>query len=123
MPTIADFTVVQDGSFALPGGLLNDREFLNISFPALSTSSPAVLFFRVDPVDVPVRLVILMNDKDVLSQTFDTTQQRTWHEVIGPNVLKPSGNTLSVAVLAEPDVPVGRVALSDIVVMFQANIP
>ena len=123
MPTIADFTVVADSAFTLPGELLNDRHFPNLSFPAVSAGSPAVLMFRVDPVETPARVVIQINNVDVLSQTFDTTPQRTWHEVIGAGTLKASGNEMVVSVLAGNNGDVGRVAISDIVVQFQANIP
>ncbi len=124
MPTIADFAVVQDGGFTLPGGLLNDREFLNLRLPAVSTGSPAVLMFRVDPVETPVRVVIVMNDVDVLDQTFDSTQQRTWHEVIGAGTLQPTGNELTFAVLAPGGGgTVGSATFSDVVVLFQATVP
>ena len=99
MPTIADFTVVSDAAFTLPGDLLNDRHFPNLSFPAVSGSSPAVLMFRVDPVEIPAHVVIQINNVDVVSQIFDTTPQRTWHEVIGAGTLKAAGNEMVVAVL------------------------
>jgi hypothetical protein len=123
MPTIADYIVVSDASFTLPGELLNDRHFPNLSFPAVNPGSPAVLMFRVDPVEIPARVVIQINNKAVLSQTFDTTPQRTWHEVIDANTLKATGNELVVSVLAGSDGEVGRVAFSDLVVQFQANVP
>ena len=63
MPAIADYTVVSDASFTLPGELLNDRHFPNLSFPAVSTGSPAVLMFRVDPVEIPARVVIQINNR------------------------------------------------------------
>ena len=91
MPTIADFTVVSDAAFTLPGELLNDRHFPNLNFPAVSVGSPAVLMFRVDPVEIPVRVVIQINDVAILDQTFDTSPQRTWHEVIGAGTLKATG--------------------------------
>ena len=50
MPTIADFTVVQDEPFTLPTETdppRSQREFRDISFPAVNASSPAVLMFRV----------------------------------------------------------------------------
>ena len=56
--------------------------------------------FRVDPVEIPVRVVIQINDVAILDQTFDTSPQRTWHEVIGAGALKATGNELVVSVLA-----------------------
>ena len=43
--------------------------------------------------------------------------------MIDPNTLKASGNELVVSVLAGSNGEVGRVAVSDIVVQFQANVP
>jgi hypothetical protein len=123
MPTIADFIVVSDAAFTLPGDLLNDRHFPNLSFPAVSVGSPAVLMFRVDPVEIPVRVVIQINDVAILDQTFDTSPQRTWHEVIGAGTLKATGNELVVSVLAGSNGDVGRVVISDVVVQFQATVP
>ena len=123
MPTIADYIVVADSAFTLPGELLNDRHFPNLSFPAVNPGSPAVLMFRVDPVEIPARVVIQINNVDIVSQTFDTTPQRTWHEVIGAGTLRATGNELVVSVLPASNGDVGRVTISDIVVQFQANVP
>ena len=122
MPTIADYVVVSDAGFALPG-TTGDRHF-QITAPLgnVSASSPSILTFRVNP-DIDsgdVTLRMRLNDHVAVMQVFDTEPQRSWQEVMPAGALKPTGNELIVSVPS--DSGGGSVQVSDIVIFYQANV-
>jgi hypothetical protein len=119
MPTIADFTVIQDSSVTLPkanGDI--DHDFPQFSAPAVNAGSRSILAFRVNPSGTPVTLQLTLNGTIILTQTFDTEPQRSWHEVVEANRLLASNNTLTATRTAGP----GNVTVSDLVLFFQASI-
>jgi len=118
MPTIADYTVIQDTSVTLP----KDNGDIDHDFPAftatdVSAGSRSVLMFRVNP-DGNATLEVTLNGTSVLTQAFDTEPQRSWHEVIEANLLKETGNVLTVSRTSGS----GSLTVSDLVLMFQATI-
>jgi hypothetical protein len=118
MPRIADYTVIQDGSVTLPkanGDI--DHDFPNFSATAVDTGSRSILAFRVNPTGTAT-LQVTLNGTDILTQTFDTEPQRSWHEVVESNLLLASNNTLTVTRSAGP----GSISVSDLFITYQANI-
>ena len=123
MPRVAQFIVIpeSDTAFTLPDPAngLNDRHFLNIRLPNVDAGARAVLAFRVNPgSDESVRLVININNTNVVNVTFTSDPQRSWHEIVPRNILMAEGNSLDVAVVGS-----GSIQVSDIILFYQANIP
>lgn len=118
MPTIADYTVVQDISFTLPEPPTGDidRE-LDFTTPAVEVGQRSILTFNVNP-DGDVTYELNLNGTRILTQRLVEPATRVIQEVIPSNVLSTGNNELVVTRTAGP----GSVALSDIVVHFQANI-
>jgi hypothetical protein len=118
MPTIADYTIIQDTSLTLPksnGDI--DHEFPAFSATDVSAGSRSILAFRVNPAGT-VTLEVNLNGTSLLTQTFDSDPQRSWHEVVEQNLLLETNNVLTVTRTAGP----GSVTVSDIALFFQANI-
>ena len=121
MPTHADFTVIQDEPFALPTDddrPRTQREFRDVSCPAVSPSSPSILMFRTFVEHDSVTVQVRVNNTVVTRQTFDPGK-RAWIEVIPPGVLKPSRNAVLVSVTA--DDPAAGLTVGSIVVQYRAN--
>jgi hypothetical protein len=118
LPTIAEYTVIQDTAVTLPktGGDI-DHDYPTFSAPAVNTGSRSILAFRVDPKGTAT-LRVTLNGTVLLTQTFDTEPQRSWHEVVDANVLLASNNTLTI----EKTGGSGSVTVSDVYLNFQANI-
>ena len=122
MPTIADFTVVQDDPFSLPTPTVpprSEREFRDVSFPAISTSSPAVLMFRVQMIDAQSTIQVRINQTVVTRQTFERGKH-AWVEVIPAGVLRPARNSVLVSMTADDDE--ASILIGSLVVQFQAAI-
>ena len=118
MPTVADYTVIQDTSVKLPktnGDI--DHDYPAFGAPAVNAGSRSILSFRVNPDGVST-LEVKLNGTSILTQTFDTDPQRSWHEVVEANLLRTSNNRLTVTRSAGP----GAITISDIWLEFQATI-
>jgi len=118
MPTVADYTVVQDTAVTLPksdGDI--DHTYPAFSTPAVNAGQRSILSFRVDPSGTAT-MEVTLNGSSVLTQTFDTAPQRSWHEVVESNVLQTAGNTLIIRKTGGG----GSFTVSDIVLLFQADI-
>ncbi|GAA2629926.1 hypothetical protein [Paractinoplanes durhamensis] len=117
MPTIADYVVVQDSSETLPksnGDI--DHDFGKFSATGLA-SGRTVLMFRVNPSGTAT-LEVTLNGTSLLTQTFDTEPQRSWHEVIDDGILQATNNVLTVTRTAGP----GSITVSDLVILYQATV-
>lgn len=116
MPTIADYTVVQDTSVTLPatnGDI--DFDYPQFEAPAVAADKRSVLAFRVNPTGTAT-LRVTLNGTTLLTQTFDTEPQRGWHEVVPSNVLSAAGNVLTITKTGGS----GSLDVSDVYLMFQA---
>jgi hypothetical protein len=118
VPTIADFTVIWDSAVTLTSA--NPVHiYPAFAAPAVSVGSRAVLVFRVSPDVVPVTLELDLNGSPaVLTETFGTTPQRGYHEIVEANVLLPAGNILTIS---KPGAG-GQVTVRDVYLLFQATV-
>jgi hypothetical protein len=122
MPTIADFAVVQDDPFLLPTATVPpqaEREFRDVSFPAVSTTSPAVLMFRVQMIDAQSTIQVRINQTVVTRQTLERGKH-AWVEVIPAGVLRPARNSVLVSMTTDDDK--ASILIGSIVVQFQTAI-
>ncbi len=118
MPTIADYTIVQDVPFTFPEAPTGDidRE-LDFTTPAVEVGQRSILTFKVDP-DGDVTYEISLNDTPISTRRLTEPAAVVLQEVIGSNILSTGTNKLVVARTAGP----GSVSFSDMVLWFQANI-
>jgi hypothetical protein len=122
MPRIADYQVVQDDGFTLPGNSPgssgSDRHF-QFGLPDVA-GPPGILSLRIKPTG-SIKLRARLNDSVVFDRRFDTGPDRSFHEVIkDPEALKETGNELIVSV--SEAVPGESVRVSDIVIFFQTEV-
>lgn len=119
MPTIADYTIILDNVVTLPDSIGDvDRDF-TFNAPAVNAGVASILAFRVNPDADDVTLRVTLNGTNILTQRFNgEPQERSWHEVIGQNILQDSNNTLTLARIAGS----GVVRVSDLVLFFQTNV-
>jgi hypothetical protein len=117
MPTIADYAIITDGFVTLPKANGDIDQDFTFDAPAVSIGSRSVLAFRVNP-DINTELKMELNGQRILEQPFDANPQRSWHEVLPANLLKASGNTLTVSRSGGS----GKVTVSNLVLFFQATI-
>lgn len=111
---------IQGSSTTLPqsnGDRDIDHEF---DAPGLSSSTSVharpYLSYRVNPGDDSgVKVIIEVNDTEVVNQTIDTTVSRQFDQIFDHGVLEASGNKLRVFV---PDDEPGSVVVSDLVVVY-----
>lgn len=119
MPTIADYAVISDNGVVLPNSNGDiDRDF-TFNAPDVNAGTPSILAFLVNPDAGDVTLRVTLNGTNILTQRFNgEPQPRSWHEVIGQNILQDSNNTLTLARIAGS----GVVSVSDLVLFFQTNV-
>jgi hypothetical protein len=120
MPTLAAYKAILHGEITLPTPDSNDHEFHMFTTPDVDVGTSSILAFRVDPYSIPVHLQVVLNSHS-FEHTFNTVQNRSWHEIIPKNVLRAE-NQLVIAVIADTN-PVGSIKISEIVLFFQVNIP
>jgi hypothetical protein len=114
MPNLTDYTVIEDNSVTLPksnGDI--DHDYPKFGAAGLADGR-SILMFRVNP-DNTAELVVSLNGTNVVTQTFDTEPQRSWHEVIDDGVLKDSDNILTITRNSGS----GSLTVSDVVVLYQ----
>ena len=118
MPTIADYTIISENRVTLPKGNGDiDHEF-SFRAPAVNAGSRSILAFRVNPSPEDVTVQMTLNGTEILTQTFNSDPQRSWHEVVQANLLQTNNNRLTVTRTAGP----GEVGVSNLVMYFQADI-
>lgn len=122
MPTVADYTAIQDASLTLPKRNSDRDETLTFDAPNVSIGRRPILAFRANP-NGAVTLKMWLNKTDddddpVVDVEFADGPARSWHEIIASGLLTATGNTLKIARTAGP----GKVIVSDIVMHFQADV-
>jgi hypothetical protein len=122
--TSANFIIVPgtDSTISLPDPQSGINDFHSSPFdaPDVHAGSPAVLFWQVNPAG-RVRVQVNLNNKVVRIVLFDSTPQRSWHEVIGGGLVQAQDNVVDVAVIADDDGNFGAVAVSDFVLMYRTT--
>ena len=117
MPNLTDYTVVQDSSVTLPksnGDI--DHDYPKFGAAGLGAGR-SILMFRVNPAG-EAELKVTLNNAEVLTTTFSTDPQRSWHEVIDDGVLKDSDNVLTIT----RNDGSGSLTVSDVVMLYQHEI-
>src|SRR3712207_1542447 len=94
MPTIADYVVVQDDGVTL-NAANPTHSYPNFDAAGVNAGQRPILCFRVNPANTPVTLELVLNGTSLLTETFQTTPQRGYHEVCPGNVLEATGNDLA----------------------------
>jgi hypothetical protein len=126
MPTNAKFrtipgTDVPDNPILLPdpNSGINDRHWPPpaIEFPRVNPAFNSVLFLRVRPRNTPIRLFVNINSETILTLNFTTTGTRSLHEIMGPNILRESDNTMTLSVTGS-----GQIEISDVVVLYEVDV-
>ena len=111
---------IQDSTTTLPQPN-GDRDYeQTFDAPGLKVGETRpYLSYRVNPADDRgVKLLIALNDKPVVDQTIDTGVSRTFNEIFDENVLKATGNKLTVTV---PNTAPGSLEISDLFVVYSAS--
>ena len=110
---------IQDSTTTLPQS--NGERDVEIDFDApnlsstTSTHARPYLSYRVNPGDDSgVRLVIELNDEEIVNQTIDTTVSRQFDEIFDHGILKVTGNELRIFV---PNDEPGSVSVSDMIMV------
>jgi hypothetical protein len=124
MATFASYHTFSTGPITLDEATGHRGDQLQFVLRDVDISKRAVLAFRVDP-EPPITLRIGLNsDADVVRQPFNTSAQRSWHEIVEENVLVPGENQLFVSVEVNPDLQNrGKAVVSDLVLFYQATAP
>jgi hypothetical protein len=125
MPQVARFAIVPNSDDPInldANAPPSDVHFQNISAPDIDRRSPAIIAFQVNPtgdksVTLRIRLQNPAANTVLLTVTFTSDPQRSWHEIIPPGALAASNNELTVSVTGP-----GSLRISDIYFLYQANI-
>jgi len=113
-----------DGGFTLPDPSgINDRTLPFFDLPDVNPAERSVLFFRVDPINTPVTLTVILNGNTIVQAPFSTTPERSWHELIKPDILLATNNEMIIGVgPVGPVGPVGSIEISDGFIVYQADV-
>jgi hypothetical protein len=118
-PEVARFLVVpgSDAGFLLPGGdpPISDRHVQGLHAPGVVPGMPAVLFFRTQYV-AGTTFTVRLNASFEFQFRADAAGAQSWHEIIGPGVLRAQDNELVLAVG-----PGGQVVFSEIAILYTSN--
>jgi len=126
MPKVAQFKVIHAGSFTLPSVFSGSERHIQFGdLPNVAADEHAVVTFRVDPSsEEAVQLRVQVNNRHIMGEsgimTFKSDPARSWHEIVPPNILKPTGNELVVSV--ERSSGPGQIQIADIVLSYQVNL-
>jgi hypothetical protein len=118
MPTISNYTVIQDGDVTL--GEADDFQF-DFDAPDLTTSTSnadrPMLVFKINPHDDDARLEIVLNNNRIYLQTFSAGPIRSLNEVFSHGQLLPTANRMIVG-----NRLTGEFTVSDFAVWYKADI-
>ena len=118
-PEVARFLVVpgSDAGFLLPGGdpPISDRHIQGLRAPGVVPGMPAVLFFRTQYVAGTI-FTVRLNASFEFQFRAEAAGAQSWHEIIGPGVLRDQGNELVLVVG-----PGGQVIFSEIAILYTSN--
>jgi hypothetical protein len=123
MPTVAAYKVISDAPVTFgPGAATSDHHFQFEGPSGVDGGSQCILAFRVNPFRV-VTLRVRLNQTVLMTQTFDTEPQRSWHEVFSPRALQAGGNELVMSTPAEAGIDQqATLTVSDVVIFFSTTI-
>lgn len=110
---------IQDGTSTLPTSS-GDRDVeIEFAAPGLSSTTSLharpFLSYRMTPESEDVRVVIELNNVEVVDETFRSGVSRQLSEIFDHGILQSSGNTLRVFV---PNDESGTANVSDLVVTY-----
>jgi hypothetical protein len=114
----AAYVVLQDQGITLGFQEDTDHSF-GFDAPGVDVKRESVLSFDANPSlanGEDVSLEWSLNGEDFLVQTFGTGEPRVWQEVVGKNLLKTSGNRMTVR-LTDKDKN-GEIGISDVVLHY-----
>jgi hypothetical protein len=121
MPEFAQFIALSDDYLTLTGG---ESWPFTFDLPDLDLKRTVILMFKVSGQS-GVRLLMTRRDPaastTLIDFTLDSTfaTPRSWHEIVPKNVFRVTDNEL---VVDNPETPsVGKVTVSDIVVLYHAK--
>lgn len=118
-PEVARFLVVpgSDAGFLLPGGdpPIGDRHIQGLRAPGVVPGMPAVLFFRTQYI-AGTTFTVRLNASFEFQFRAEIAGAQSWHEIIGPGVLRDQGNELVLVVG-----PGGQVIFSEIAILYTSN--
>ena len=118
-PEVARFLVVpgSDAGFLLPGGdpPISDRHIQGLHAPGVVPGMPAVLFFRTQYI-AGTTFTVRLNASFEFQFRAEAAGAQSWHEIIGPGVLRDQGNELVLVVG-----PGGQVIFSEIAILYTSN--
>jgi hypothetical protein len=124
MPTIADFRVIDDGSytFSVPEpNPFTGPEVIEYVFrtQTMDTETKSILLFRLHPEgEGDCRLVMHLNGTYIFGRTLTAGIERSMHVAIPSGILKASENNLSISKVDGG----AAVTVSEFIVFFQAAI-
>ena len=118
-PEVARFLVVpgSDAGFLLPGGdpPVGDLHIQGLHAPGVVPGMPAVLFFRTQYI-AGTTFTVRLNASFEFQFRADEARAQSWHEIIGPGVLRAQDNELVLAVDRD-----GQVVFSEIAILYTSN--
>lgn len=119
VPEVARYLVVpgSDGGFLIPSGELptSDRHIQGLHAPGVVHGMPAVLLFRTE-YTAGTRFSVRINSSFEFQFHAKVAAAQSWHEIVGPGVLREQDNELTLAVSSD-----GQVIFSEIVILYTSN--
>jgi hypothetical protein len=88
MPTVSDYVVILDQDISIPSAVTGANDFHSNAFdlPESQTRASSVLYFKVKPIG-NCTLHVVLNNTQLMNQSFETGPERSWHEVISAPIL------------------------------------
>lgn len=120
-PNVARFLVVpgSDAGFLVSNNApsLGTITIRNLDAPGLVPGLPAVLYFRTEYTK-GARFQVRLNASPEFRFRADEAAAKSWHELIGPGVLREENNEITLFVAPEDD---GQVIFSEIAILYTSN--
>lgn len=110
----SNYTVITDGPVELPKADGDIDTDLTFDAPRIASGRKPVLFLKADPAKDGATVTVSINGVHVRTLHLKDVH-RTFHEVVAANVVKPTGNTLTLKV----DRDKGAVAVADVVLLYK----
>lgn len=121
-PNVARFLVVpgSDAGFLVSKAapFFGNHSIRNLDAPGLVPGLPAVLYFRTQYTR-GARFQVRLNTAEFEFRfNADEAAAKSWHELIGPNVLREENNEIFLFVAPDAD---GQVIFSEIAILYTSN--
>ena len=115
------YITFQDQAKTIGEDQQSDLHFDPFNAPGVDAGMDSVLLFKLNPLGQPVHLRIRIgNNQHFVDKEFPATpagDYRSFHELVDKGMLTASGNEMVVSVAV-----LGKVAVSDFVLMYMVNI-